>query len=288
MERYYQIAGLCLRIHGNDEELYTDDGILTEYRRGPGVWDHSVTLAFRDQIPEPTGRLCYETPGMWVYEDGDRVLTYFGVSAQKPEESYMVICRQDRENQVWMKHNRNDDRIYPKTVLKAMELEHLLTRHDTLLFHSTFIEVDGKAILFTAPSGVGKSTQAELWCRYRNARLINGDRTGIQWRADAPWACGVPFSGSSDVRHNETWPLAAIVCLSQAPVNTLTRLRGVRAFRQIWEGCTVHLWDRADVEQATQTVTRILGHVPVYALACTPDASAVEVLYQQLTKEKVL
>lgn len=288
MERFYQIAGLRLRVYGKDDQMYTDDGILTEYRAEPGDWDHSTQMAYCDELPEPAGELIFADPAMRVYRDGRRMLTYFGPISQDLSGAYLAVCREGRESLGLVKHQNGCQRIYPKQVIKAMEMEHLLVRNDTLLFHSTFIDVGGKAILFTAPSGVGKSTQAGLWCQHRNARLINGDRSGLQWRDGAAWACGVPFAGSSDVRRNETLPLAAIVCLSQAPVNTVTRLRGFRAFRQIWEGCTVHLWDRADVEQATNTVTRILGHVPVYGLACTPDASAVEALYQQLIKENVL
>ena len=288
MERYYQIAGLCLRVHGEDQEMYTDDGVLAEYRTEPGPWDHSLWMERCDEMPEPEGTLVYREPAMQVYRAGDRTLTYFGGMERDLSGIYLVVSREGRESCGWLRSRDSGGRVYPKMALKAMELEHLLTRQDALLFHSSFIAVDGKAILFTAPSGVGKSTQAGLWCQYRNARLINGDRAGIRWHDGKAWACGLPLAGSSDVRRNETLPLAAVVCLSQAPQNTLTRLTGVRAFRQIWEGCTVHSWDRTDMEQATQTVTKILGAVPVYALACTPDASAVEVLYQQLIKEKVL
>lgn len=288
MERYYQIAGLCLRIQGEDQEMYTDDGILAEYRTEPGPWDYSIRLECCDEMPEPTGTLIFQDPAMQVYREGDRTLTYFGGMEWDLSSVYLAVSREGREGYGWLRRRDSGGRVYPKMALKAMELEHLLTRRNALLFHASFIAVDGKAILFTAPSGVGKSTQADLWCRHRNARLINGDRAGIRWQDGEAWACGLPLAGSSDVRRNETLPLAAIVCLSQAPRNTLTRLTGVRGFRQIWEGCTVHPWDRTEMEQATRTVVQILGHVPVYALACTPDASAVEVLYQQLIKEKVL
>lgn len=288
MERYYHIAGLRLRVQGRDGEMYTDDAILTEYRAEPGDWDHSIWMEFCDEMPAPKGTLIFQDPSMRVYRDGSSTLTYFGAVERELSGAYLAVRREGCESWGWVCRREYSGRIYAKLVMKALELEHLLARHDTLLFHSTFIDVGGKAILFTAASGVGKSTQADLWCQHRGARLINGDRSGLQWRDGEAWACGVPFSGSSDVRHNERLPLAAIVSLAQAPSNTLTHLSGVRAFRQIWEGCTVHLWDRRDVEQATQTVTRILGRVPVYRLACTPDASAVEVLYQQMIKENIL
>ena len=46
--------------------------------------------------------------------------------------------------------------------------------------HSSYIIYHDKAILFTGPSGIGKTTQAELWRDYQGAEIINGDVTLIR------------------------------------------------------------------------------------------------------------
>lgn len=63
----------------------------------------------------------------------------------------------------------------------------------------------------------------------------------------------IPFSGSSGVGKNEQMPLAAVVYLSQASQTTIAPLRGFRAFRRLWEGCSVNLWDREDLDACEQT-----------------------------------
>ena len=75
-----------------------------------------------------------------------------------------------------------------------------------------------------------------------------------------------------------------MVYLTQAPQNTVTRLNGVKAFRNIWEGCSVHIWNREDVAKATDAVQRLIAAVPVYHLACTPDEAAVSALEAVLYK----
>ena len=135
--------------------------------------------------------------------------------------------------------------------------------------------MDGKAILFTAPSETGKSTQADLWHRLRGAAIHNGDRSAVRWQDGRAYACGVPFAGSSQICENVTLPLAAIVYLRQAPETTIRRLRGAESFRCLWEGCSVNTWDRADVDRISETVLQVLTAVPVFELACTPDESAI-------------
>ena len=166
-------------------------------------------------------------------------------------------------------------------VLSAMESEHRIVGRGGFLLHASWVRWKDRAILFTAPSGTGKSTQAELWCRLRGAELINGDRAAV-FAGETPQVRGIPFSGSSGVGKNARMPLAAVVYLSQAPQTTIEPLRGFRAFRKLWEGCSINLWDRADVDSCAENVTRVLGQVPMFHLACTPDASAVRALEQRL------
>ena len=150
------------------------------------------------------------------------------------------------------------------------------------MFHSAYIEWQGRAILFTAPSGTGKSTQADLWCRHQGAGLINGDRAIVRLDGDTVLACGVPFCGSSGVTKNVSLPLAAIVYLTQAPENRVTVLAGFEAFRRVWEGCNVNVWNREELSAASEYVLEALSRVPVYRLDCRPEPAAVDALRQVL------
>lgn len=61
-------------------------------------------------------------------------------------------------------------------------------------------------ILFSGPSGIGKSTHADLWVKHRGARVINGDRTLLQKLGDRPrMSLGWPICGSSEICHNESF-----------------------------------------------------------------------------------
>ena len=91
-----------------------------------------------------------------------------------------------------------------------------ISLRQALLLHASAVSYQEKAIIFTAPSGVGKTTQAELWKTHRNATIINGDKVFLTKDADRIIAWGSPWKGSSAYAENMGVEAAAIVVLEQA------------------------------------------------------------------------
>lgn len=161
--------------------------------------------------------------------------------------------------------------------------ENLLLREKRLILHGACVDTPLGGLLFSGPSGIGKSTQAELWCRYADARQINGDRP-ILHKKDKTWyAWGSPYAGSSHCHVNAGCPLRAIVMLRQAGHCTLRRLGVAEAFRKLFAGLTVSSWMPEAVAAAGDLAEELAFDIPVYELACTPDQQAVEILRQELS-----
>ena len=278
-ELYLSLAGIRVRVTA---EAFGPMDFLENYLAEPGDAEHSFRARLTEPFAPPTGKLIYDQPALRVYRDGEALLRYVGTAGNE----YLRTVRHGTDGVMEFHRGKLTQGITGKQLLNAMDLPHLLTIHDGFLLHASYIEWQGRAILFTAPSETGKSTQARLWCDHAGAELVNGDRAAVRIMDGAVYACGTPFSGSSPVRRNVTLPLAAIVYLSQSPENSITRLRGVRAFRRVWEGCTVNTWEREDVEKATKTVSEVVSRVPVYHLACTPDERAVELLKHTMEVEE--
>lgn len=166
-----------------------------------------------------------------------------------------------------------------------LNLERLLIRHDRLCLHAACVQTPLGGILFSGPSGIGKSTQANLWCSLRGGRQINGDRPILSREAGEWRAWGSPYAGSSDCHLNESCPVAAIVMLRQAPVCSIRRLDPARAVRHIWSGLTVHNWDEEFVTRAFDLAMELAQQIPVYEFRCTPDEQAVSCLEAAIREE---
>lgn len=163
--------------------------------------------------------------------------------------------------------------------------ESMLIHKQRLCLHASCVKTPLGGILFSGPSGIGKSTQSELWCKYRGAKLINGDRP-ILSKGPSGWlAWGSPYAGSSKCHINENCPVTAIVMLRQDSSCSLRKLSPAEAFRAVWSGLTIWSWDKWFVEEASDLALDLIENIPVYMFGCTPDESAVEYLERELRKE---
>lgn len=166
-------------------------------------------------------------------------------------------------------------------LLNALILTHLSTRY-VIELHASLIDVNSKGIMFLGPSGIGKTTQAELWMEYRNAEIINGDMVFVKQERDCFLGCGSPWHGSSRYCLNKRVPLAALVILKQSPENSIRRLMGFEMVSEVMNSVFFPSWYKEGHEAACKILDVLLQTVPVYELFCRPDESAV-----RLTEETV-
>lgn len=171
---------------------------------------------------------------------------------------------------------------YKRNVLTLMDLEATLLHFEAIILHASFIRWKEKGIIFTAPSGTGKSTQAALWEKYYDAEILNGDRAALR-RKDGMWrSYGLPYAGTSDIYRNESAPLTAVVALRQAPKNRIHRIKGTEAFRYLYPETMIHRWDSNFEKKATSLLLSIMSDIPIFLLECRPDREAVEMLKEQI------
>lgn len=166
------------------------------------------------------------------------------------------------------------------TLITAI-MTHLSTRGG-LMLHTSLVDYQGKGILFVGPSGIGKTTQAELWMKYRDAIIINGDMALVGEKDGSFTGYGCPWHGSSPYCENRQVPLAGIIVLEQAKENTLERLHGVAMIERMMRNIFLPHWYQKGAEAAMETVDHLLSTVPVYLLKCRPDEEAVAMVERAL------
>lgn len=162
-------------------------------------------------------------------------------------------------------------------ILNALLFTHLSTRH-AIEMHSSLVDVNGKGIMFLGPSGIGKTTQAELWMKYRDAEIINGDMVFVKQEPECFLGCGSPWHGSSPYCLNKQVPLSALIVLKQSRENSVRRLTGFEMVFSVISSVFFPTWYKEGHEAACKTFDALLKSVPVYELSCRPDEEAVRLI----------
>lgn len=173
-------------------------------------------------------------------------------------------------------------------ILNVIGMEALLLQQGGFLLHASLICWQNRGILFSAPSGTGKSTQADLWQTFMGSRTLNGDRAGIRCKGGVWTAFGMPFAGTSGIYRNESVPATAVVVLVQGNENSIRRLEPAQALRKLLPECSCRRWDSGFMDQLLSLLLDLVQQIPVYCLECRPDREAVQLLHDTITKEEII
>ena len=164
-------------------------------------------------------------------------------------------------------------------------MEQILLAHNRFFLHACFVASPFGGLLFTGDSGAGKSTQGELWRRYTDSAVINGDRA-ILAKEQTGWrAYGSPYAGSSGYYVRRDEPVRAVVLLEQATENQVDVVSPAEAFKKLFLQVSLDHSAPDQVNRLCDLLTDLIAAVPVYRLRCTPDEGAVEALKQALSAE---
>ena len=159
-----------------------------------------------------------------------------------------------------------------------------LLQHDGMMLHSSAVVVDGKAYLFTADPGTGKSTHAALWLKQfpDRAFILNDDKPAIRYVNNKWYAYGTPWSGKNDVSRNCRAELAGIAVLERGVENTIIPFNGTDAIFAIFSQVN-RTKAPEDRLKLMELLDKLVTQVPIWKLTCNIDINAALVSYQAMS-----
>ena len=275
MDKIFRIGTFCFGITNVEDILIPANFLLFEI--SDGVPEFIYHLNVTNNLPLPGNKILASRDDLTIYKTMDGEERFIGMKGLNPHYAYYRETS-NREAEIFVTRTGITALQYDTVFTSLFALERQMIRRQSLILHCAYVEYQGKAILFSAPSGTGKSTQAGLWEKYRESSTVNGDRALLR-KADGTWmACGWPVCGSSEICKLGDTAIHAIVMLRQGKRNSVMRLSPIEAFRQLYPQVTVNQWSSEFVQAAMNGIEDLIMQIPVWQLTCDMTEEAVQCL----------
>lgn len=223
--------------------LGVSDGVLQEKRIKFTVEHKCINITKLDEgwlysFPDNAG--CE----LWVSEDYSEIIAYNALS-------------------------KFDSKIILPLLRTALECA--AAKQGLVSLHSSCVKLEGKALCFTANSGVGKSTRALNWVNVHGAEMLSGDRPMIKTGTEGIFACGVPWDGKEQIFVNDSAPLTAICDIRRGELTRVRKLSYNQARRVLLQQCFIPMWDIGAASAVMALISKLCREIPVYRVICGID-----------------
>lgn len=288
MSLFYKIGGLTIKTENyfGEDALHQLSFYETEPTETPDITYTVHTNCANLQLPEGTTLVAEVNKRHWCYTEGGGFLFYDKVIEYCDEIYNMMVADKDFHRvdlylcpSSYLKLEKDDPRAY--NLLQDVLCAAFLV-HDGAIVHSSSIAVDNQGLLFSAPSGTGKSTHTGLWLKHvPGTEIVNDDKPIIRFEDGAAYLYGAPWSGKNTIHKNVRVPLSALIFIERAETCSLTPMEPLEA---VWQMLAAVIKPSIPelAEKNMDFIVRLIENVSVYLLRCNISEDAVRVAQQAL------
>jgi hypothetical protein len=282
-----KIGQLAIQIKGL-EKKYFPENILKFQHNSEYPIDITYTFHIDGNHINLNYPIIYQTKDIIVLKKNDyneiRILKY--AESNIPYAIYEEI--NNEEINVYINppylHHLKSDTIF----MSLLGLEKHESFKNFYILHCSYIQYNNQAILFSGPSGIGKSTHSTLWKKVftDKVQLINGDRSLINIDKNIIYANGWPVCGSSNICLNKRNNVAGIVFLLQGKDNNIIQESYITYLKRFIQQTTINTWNKQYTNAAITFIEKIISLNRCCTYSCNITEEAVINLYNHFEKER--
>lgn len=293
IKTYFDICGIKICLEGQDVSYGQEYAVFnTDDDRDVDIYVRELTEERKDGLDGTVLSFSENNMSWHVSENGGLIMvfTYQFPVSDTPGYAIQNISRESLKRIIYA--NRDFSCVEYKNCMRQ-SLSHAfflaggevihryhIIYHGGMVMHAVSINYQGESILFSGVSGMGKTTQADLWGEFTGSHIINGDRATLVYRDGRLITTGSAWSGTSRIFSDETAPIKAIVFLEQAAFNQLIELTPQAALSYMVPRCFLPYYSQEFMAAALSNVDKITRSIPMFLLRNKADRQSVEMVRQ--------
>lgn len=273
-----EIGGLNMAIYG-DKSIIPDDLYRFESTGTNIIQNIYLHESMKPNPAEEYQRLCV-SKDVEVYVKNDNQLIFFPLSDNL--EQAQANSTNDTVHIFYKPGNTEaiKEELFPILgnffFYRAQQL-------GLFVLHSASLIYKGKAWLFSAPSGVGKTTHTNLWGNVPGVTFFNGDVNLIKEKADGSFSIfGLPWCGTSGISEIGEYPLGGIVFVNQSPTDYTENMSDEDKITSILHRMISPMWAEAMIDKNLDFASKVVKKIMTCKLFCTMNITAMQAMRQKI------
>lgn len=211
---------------------------------------------------------------------------YDKVTKRFNRREYHCICSQnDIGGDIYFTDYAPDNIGTSAELFRLIDLVGALLSFDAVILHGSVVEHNGKALIFSGASGVGKSTQAELWKKNYASEILNGDRVIVRRIGNKWFAFGIPMCGSSNYCRDFMLEVDVVVFLEQAKENKIINYTEIQKFLKLTSQITCGSRKEEETPKLISLTEDFAKNNIIIEFQCTKENDAVKFLKEYLERK---
>lgn len=287
VKRYYKVAEHCFTIELEESSpLWSELGNYSPFitERGPVVFALSAGLSDEwkrtdrsSYVPEYVDRTEPGEPRIDLYSCPDGWIAEMAPDSTMAPVVSLRMCADFTYGEVLF--DRMEFGRYAIDNAAMLMFAFRTAGMKTLEMHSSVVMKDGRAYMFLAKSGTGKSTQSRMWLEnIPGTELLNDDNPVVRVMDDGSVRVfGTPWSGKTPCYRNLSADLGAMVRIRRCSENRITRLTNIESYVLVSESCSGYRSIEEMADGLYESTSFIVLRWPCFVLDCRPDADAAKV-----------
>jgi len=267
--KYYEVNGIQFGFSYHFTDFFENN--IEKYEIDDCEVEHHIETKMVQSIviPSDIASMKFHNREVYINDHGEQVYVYdkgFPVLMIETDKEYKRSTLSIVEGM-----NGASEIEYVYTGILFMEL---CLYHSIVSLHGAAIALHDQIIIFSGPSGTGKSTHVEYWKEIEPLfEIINDDKPLLHLERGEIIVSGSPWSGKTKGNSNVSFPLHSIVFLSQGTSNKIVKLteeqKMIHIMRNINRPRQNELW-----ENVSDVIESMIKDVPMYQASITKNVDA--------------